>query len=572
MTAERVRLLASHQGEPGSIPRRTTPGFSHVGIVPDDAAGRRVFSGISRFPPPFHSNLTIINLRAGLRLYDEDDRGKANTRVTNVSKEGGGGWERRFRGTKASRVKHNRCRAALCRARKNRGEKLQRLRSAVFTLFTQKVVLPQFKKGLVSSGREWKRSWLGEGEARVIDTGKKNPQVIAATQIPTSATRIEFVPGLTSLGKSEHRGRGGRAVSLLASHQGGRVSIPGWVTPDFRMWESCRTMPLVGGSRFPCPFIPELLHSLITLIGSQDLDVKQPPKSPTLHFTTLEHNSGYSKCCFFTLSESNFCNIPPCVTSGGSRQTHQRVVDPVGVFSAAPKTTWMAVGGERGGGAESTRARAEPLKRASSPPLARSSRSSILSLPYEPRCRGIPGERAPRGYVAHPVGIDEVPCHAEPTGNAVFTEPGRNNCTLYREQPIRKKWLDYSPSALANRIRLLAGSPPDFRTWESCRTVPLVGGFSQGSPPPAFAFRRCSILTSLHTLHSTIGRATSLGRASGELIDWFAAVPVPPLETTPSVSPLREGLESGRRDRRTWCGGNRVAVVCAGVAPRHSRT
>ncbi|KAJ8898379.1 hypothetical protein PR048_003739 [Dryococelus australis] len=36
-----VVLLGTHLDEPG---------FSHVGIVPDDAAGRRVFSGISRFP------------------------------------------------------------------------------------------------------------------------------------------------------------------------------------------------------------------------------------------------------------------------------------------------------------------------------------------------------------------------------------------------------------------------------------------------------------------------------------------------------------------------------------------
>ncbi|KAJ8880610.1 hypothetical protein PR048_017080 [Dryococelus australis] len=42
-----VSLLASHQGEPGHS------GFSHVGIVPDDADGRRVFSGISRFTRPF---------------------------------------------------------------------------------------------------------------------------------------------------------------------------------------------------------------------------------------------------------------------------------------------------------------------------------------------------------------------------------------------------------------------------------------------------------------------------------------------------------------------------------------
>ncbi|KAJ8876822.1 hypothetical protein PR048_021269 [Dryococelus australis] len=40
-----VSLLASHQGDPGSISGRVTPGFSHVGIVPDDAVARRVFSG-----------------------------------------------------------------------------------------------------------------------------------------------------------------------------------------------------------------------------------------------------------------------------------------------------------------------------------------------------------------------------------------------------------------------------------------------------------------------------------------------------------------------------------------------
>ncbi|KAJ8895130.1 hypothetical protein PR048_000455 [Dryococelus australis] len=50
-----VRLLASHQGESGSIPSWATRRFSQEGIVPDDAAGRRVFSGISRRPPPYHS-------------------------------------------------------------------------------------------------------------------------------------------------------------------------------------------------------------------------------------------------------------------------------------------------------------------------------------------------------------------------------------------------------------------------------------------------------------------------------------------------------------------------------------
>ncbi|KAJ8889275.1 hypothetical protein PR048_008773 [Dryococelus australis] len=56
-----ISTLASHQGEPGSIPGRVT-GFSQVGIVSDDAVGRRVFSGISRFPAPSFRRRSIITL------------------------------------------------------------------------------------------------------------------------------------------------------------------------------------------------------------------------------------------------------------------------------------------------------------------------------------------------------------------------------------------------------------------------------------------------------------------------------------------------------------------------------
>ncbi|KAJ8873745.1 hypothetical protein PR048_024579 [Dryococelus australis] len=57
--AERLARSPRHQG---SIHGWITPGFSHVEIVPDDAAGRRIFSGISRLPRPciptlLHSHL-----------------------------------------------------------------------------------------------------------------------------------------------------------------------------------------------------------------------------------------------------------------------------------------------------------------------------------------------------------------------------------------------------------------------------------------------------------------------------------------------------------------------------------
>ncbi|KAJ8881510.1 hypothetical protein PR048_017992 [Dryococelus australis] len=48
-----VRPLTFYLGKPGSIPCGIAPGFSNVRIVPDDAASRRVFSEISRFPCAF---------------------------------------------------------------------------------------------------------------------------------------------------------------------------------------------------------------------------------------------------------------------------------------------------------------------------------------------------------------------------------------------------------------------------------------------------------------------------------------------------------------------------------------
>ncbi|KAJ8882312.1 hypothetical protein PR048_014114 [Dryococelus australis] len=52
------------------------------------------------------------------------------------------------------------------------------------------------------------------------------------------------------------------------------------------------------------------------------------------------------------------------------------------------------------------------------------------------------------------------------------------------------------PSTNTNRVQSPAGSLSDFRMCESCRTKPLLGGVSRGSPvPPTLSFRRCSILT-----------------------------------------------------------------------------
>ncbi|KAJ8894322.1 hypothetical protein PR048_006942 [Dryococelus australis] len=61
------------------IPSGVALGFSHVEVAPDDAAGRRVYSGISRSPPPFHSGVALFSPHFTLIGYqDLDDNSHPN--------------------------------------------------------------------------------------------------------------------------------------------------------------------------------------------------------------------------------------------------------------------------------------------------------------------------------------------------------------------------------------------------------------------------------------------------------------------------------------------------------------
>ncbi|KAJ8869207.1 hypothetical protein PR048_030779 [Dryococelus australis] len=65
-----------------------------------------------------------------------------------------------------------------------------------------------------------------------------------------------------------------------------------------------------------------------------------------------------------------------------------------------------------------------------------------------------------------------------PPPNANKTEPSLENCS----KGTTHRWLDYSPPTRAKWARFRAWSLPDFRMWELCRAMPLVGEFSQGFP------------------------------------------------------------------------------------------
>ncbi|KAJ8889218.1 hypothetical protein PR048_008716 [Dryococelus australis] len=90
------------------------------------------------------------------------------------------------------------------------------------------------------------------------------------------------------------RGHGGCAIFTLPTKANRDQSPAG--LPDFRKWESCRTMPLVEGfyRGYPVSSAPSFqrrsIFTSITLIGSEDLDVKSRPNlfTHSLHREQLE--------------------------------------------------------------------------------------------------------------------------------------------------------------------------------------------------------------------------------------------------------------------------------------------
>ncbi|KAJ8867938.1 hypothetical protein PR048_031747 [Dryococelus australis] len=77
--------------------------------------------------------------------------------------------------------------------------------------------------------------------------------------------------------------------------------------------------------------------------------------------------------------------------------------------------------------------------------------------------------------------------------------------------------LDCSPPTKANRVQSPAGSHPDFRKRESCRTMPLVDELSRGSPvPPALAFHHSHLISPSSALKISSFRA--LPNLSSQLV------------------------------------------------------
>ncbi|KAJ8873496.1 hypothetical protein PR048_024314 [Dryococelus australis] len=269
----------------------------------------------------------------------------------------------------------------------------------------------------------------------------------------------------------------------LASHQGEPGSIPGRV-PDFRKWESCRTMPLVGGFSRGSPISPapsfrrRSIFASITLIGSQDLDVKRPCKG----------GKSYKETCI------------------------------------AAQRDWAAMASDWGHdylpNLYTTAQRKERGER------TRGGKQLGLDTPGALPCR------------LHLIscfqqGASELVC----PNHMQLGQKGRGFTSL--QQPMEKRhWLQNrgagrlgcSPPTNANRVQSPAGSLPDFRMWESCRQCRWSAGFLGDLPfPPLFDvhYRPKSNWAHVHNVCSVVvtplesRRATSCGYNSSHPV-WHA--------------------------------------------------
>ncbi|KAJ8866016.1 hypothetical protein PR048_033540 [Dryococelus australis] len=237
---------------------------------------------------------------------------------------------------------------------------------------------------------------------------------------------------------------------LLSSHHGDPGSIPGRATPDFRMWESCRTMPLVGGafsgiSRFPRPLIPALLHT------------KSQSPSSALKTSMLRTVQIYS------LARSLAHAIPYV-----SRQLHATGTRPRADPKLNPRQmldfVWGSSGGVRKCLFHFTILIVLMWKDESVFGTRKSFPTSCLE--YSSEFPGFPSSGVEDAENPRPSRLLLTVLYANESKGAVVAE------RLARLPPTKAR----------SRFNLRPGHSGFFRMWESCRTMPLIGGFSRGSP------------------------------------------------------------------------------------------
>ncbi|KAJ8873944.1 hypothetical protein PR048_024783 [Dryococelus australis] len=274
-------------------------------------------------------------------------------------------------------------------------------------------------------------------------------------------------------------------------------------SPDFRKWESCRTMPLVGGfsQRSPVSLAPSFrrrsIFTSITLIGSQDLAVKSRPNifthaSETQNKESSDHQMSHRCYAHSTEPEKREKNQPPMEESvvatwgtmgeDADRSVSKMVASVYGMDDLSKRVTCL-----------------EPAVTASTSCWIRAPtagfRTTAISVSIT---RLLTAECPPRKsssskmMCCHSILLSSFKCISSASVKSLGS-------------PV------HNANTHANRARIPVDALLDFRMWESCRTMPQAGRFSSEiSRFPCTCIRRCSILTSLRPLKTSLLRAVQI--------------------------------------------------------------
>ncbi|KAJ8896552.1 hypothetical protein PR048_001896 [Dryococelus australis] len=236
-------------------------------------------------------------------------------------------------------------------------------------------------------------------------------------------------------------------------------------SPDFRVWESCRAMPLTGGFSRGSPFSPTLsfrccsILTSITLICSPDLAVNSRPNL----FTYSDSLSSEGLSSIFDYQSSSSHQID--LGDGGAQVQHG--VHQLSLLTLVHRCSWTCGCGYNCYVATSIK----------NGVCARVEENGGVGGEYgaAPKRRGGGNGLSPRKPVDQwyrPAQFPLAEIHG--LGKVVGTLGDLSPFALLQGKCICKQ--NFRNCDYRN------DRPPDFRMWESCRTMASVFGFSRGSP------------------------------------------------------------------------------------------
>ncbi|KAJ8870279.1 hypothetical protein PR048_029300 [Dryococelus australis] len=353
----RIHPARLSPGRSGFNPLPGHSGSSHVGIVLDDAVGRRVFSEMSRFPRPFipalldprltligsqdldvkscpnlfthvhtwftlvsvseilASDVVVVDTHVGTCVRGQSRSADHSTadellwtrsekdrvilaadaiKALRASEPGVGeclkfGRLRDLKGTKTSIYRDRRLRANndfTENVSVHRTLKRQTTSENSNERQENPVANRRIDGAECSLRGRPLRGGTSPAAARCEENARAQWGAAPCMRVHSAATRAPFCGVSTTL-------CAGGTCFKTSEETANRTRFPAESPPDFRMWESCRTMPLVGGvssgiSRSSHPYVPAPIHTHLASLSS----VLKTSALRAAQFSSLTLNSG----------------------------------------------------------------------------------------------------------------------------------------------------------------------------------------------------------------------------------------------------------------------------------------